>query len=198
QPYSVVLFDEIEKAHPEVFNVLLQVLDDGRLTDGKGRTVDFRNTVIIMTSNISSQTIYDSTRENRPFEEIKREVVQNLRVYFKPEFLNRIDEIVIFKPLDEGHLKEIVNIQLNKLMERLKDKNLTITLSDRARETILREGFDPALGARPLRRALQRLVMDPLALKILSGEFKEGENIYVDVDKNGELAFIKKRLRAVS
>lgn len=198
QPYSVVLFDEIEKAHPEVFNVLLQVLDDGRLTDGKGRTVDFRNTVIIMTSNISSQTIYDSTRENRPFEEIKREVVQNLRVYFKPEFLNRIDEIVIFKPLDEGHLKEIVNVQLNKLTERLKDKNLTITLSDRARETILREGFDPALGARPLRRALQRLVMDPLALKILSGEFKEGENIYVDVDKNGELVFSKKRLRAVS
>lgn len=198
QPYSVVLFDEVEKAHPEVFNVLLQVLDDGRLTDGKGRTVDFRNTVIIMTSNIASQTIYDSTRENREFEEIKRDVLQNLKSYFKPEFLNRIDEIVIFRPLGEDELKDIVNIQLNKLIGRLKDKNLTVVLSDGARKVILSEGFDPALGARPLKRALQRLVMDPLALKILSGEFKEGENVFVDVSKNGELTFTRKKLRAVS
>jgi len=198
QPYSVVLFDEVEKAHPEVFNVLLQVLDDGRLTDGKGRTVDFRNTVIIMTSNIASQLIYESTRQNRDFELIKKDVLQSLREYFKPEFLNRIDEIVIFKPLTEEHLKDIIKIQLNRLLERLKDKNITLTLSDKAKQIILREGFDPALGARPLRRALQRLVMDPLALKILSGEFVEGDEILVDEGKKGEITFIKKKLRAVS
>lgn len=196
QPYSVVLFDEIEKAHPEVFNVLLQVLDDGRLTDGKGRTVDFRNTVIIMTSNIASQLIYDATKENRGFEEVKNEVMQGLRNYFKPEFLNRIDEIVLFRPLSDEHLKEIINIQIERLLGRLKERKITIKLTEKAREVILSEGFDPALGARPLKRALQRLVMDPLAMKILSGEFQEGDNILVDADKNGELTFTKKKLRA--
>lgn len=196
QPYSVVLFDEIEKAHPDVFNVLLQVLDDGRLTDGKGRTVDFRNTIIIMTSNIASQLIYDSAKENESFELIKTQVVKSLRDYFKPEFLNRIDEIVIFRPLSEEHLKEIIRIQINKLIERLQDKNLSITLSDKAKEIILKEGFDPALGARPLKRALQRLIMDPLALKILDGEYIEGDKVLVDVDKNNEIIFKKAKTLA--
>lgn len=198
QPYSVVLFDEIEKAHPDVFNVLLQVLDDGRLTDGKGRTVDFRNTVIIMTSNIASQIIYDSTRENKDFELVKKRVMENLRNYFKPEFLNRIDEIVIFKPLSEEHLREIVNIQLNKLLERLKDKNLTITLSDEAKDFILKEGYDPAFGARPLKRTLQRLIQDPLATKILTGEVNDGDRLIVDINKSGEIVFrnAKEKARA--
>jgi len=177
RPYSVVLFDEIEKAHPEVFNVLLQVLDDGRLTDGHGRTVDFRNTVNIMTSNIGSQYIRELVHDE---EAMRRRVMEEVHQHFRPEFLNRVDEIVIFRSLTREDLRQIVDIQLQRIEALLKDRNITIGLTERAKDLIIDEGFDPAFGARPLKRVLQRRVQDPLALKILEGEVREGDHVILD------------------
>ncbi|RUM88273.1 MAG: ATP-dependent chaperone ClpB [Thermodesulfatator sp.] len=189
RPYSVILFDEIEKAHPDVFNILLQILDDGRLTDGKGRTVDFRNTIIIMTSNIGSQWIQDLTADRQ---EMERRVLEALRAHFRPEFLNRIDEIIIFNRLGREELMRIVEIQIRYLRARLAEKNLSLELTDRAREWLANVGYDPVYGARPLRRAIQRYVEDPLAMKILAGEFGEGDHIVVDLDEaKNELVFRK-------
>ncbi len=184
KPYSVVLFDEIEKAHHDVLNVLLQVLDDGRITDGQGRTVDFKNTVIIMTSNIGSQFI----TEEESGEARSRLVMDALRQHFRPEFLNRIDEVVIFDRLGEEELKKIVEIQLARLAKRLEQQKITLHLSDRARAFIAREGFDPVYGARPLKRAIQREILDPLSMQILEGKIVEGQTIQVD-EKNGTLDF---------
>jgi ATP-dependent Clp protease ATP-binding subunit ClpB len=166
RPYAVVLFDEIEKAHAEVLNVLLQLLDDGRLTDGKGRTVDFKNTVVIMTSNVGT------TQEA-------------LRQHFRPEFLNRIDEIIFFHTLGKAEIRQIIDIQLQALARRLADRKIHIELSDAARDLIIEEGYDPVYGARPLKRTIQRRVLDPLALAVLQGEFKEGDRVAVDAGRDG-------------
>ncbi len=187
KPYSVILLDEIEKAHPDVFNILLQVLDDGRLTDGQGRTVDFRNAVIIMTSNIGSDIIQNSF-EKSSYDEIKQRLLGLLRDQFKPEFLNRIDEIVVFHPLGHKHLKLIATIQLNKLKTRLKARNYFLSFSDASVDFMVEAGYDPVYGARPLKRAIQQLLEDPLAHKILSETLKEGQNINVDV-LDGVLVF---------
>jgi ATP-dependent Clp protease ATP-binding subunit ClpB len=185
KPYSVVLFDEIEKAHHDVFNVLLQVLDDGRITDGQGRTVDFKNSVIIMTSNIGSQFIMEeSTSEGRT-----RLVLDALRQHFRPEFLNRIDEIIIFDRLNEEELKRIVEIQLKRLVKRLENQKITLELSDAAKALIASHGYDPVYGARPLKRAIQKDILDPLSMDILEGKFREGQTIKVDV-KDGKLEFV--------
>ena len=183
-PYSVVLFDEVEKAHPDVFNILLQVLDDGRITDGQGRTVDFKNTVIIMTSNLGSQFIL--APELSPTEREKR-VMEALRGHFRPEFLNRIDEIVIFDRLTDADLKQIVTIQLGSLLKRLGDRKMTLSLTDEARELLAKDGYDPVYGARPLKRTIQRQILDPLSLEILEGRFKEGSHIVAEVRDGGLL-----------
>jgi ATP-dependent Clp protease ATP-binding subunit ClpB len=188
RPYSVVLFDEIEKAHPEVFNALLQILDDGRMTDGQGRTVDFRNTVVIMTSNLGSQYIQDLGEKDR--KEMERRVMTALREAFKPEFLNRIDETVIFNSLGRDQIKEIVEIQLRKLARLLADRKIGLELTDRAKEFVAEKGYDPAYGARPLKRTIQRLIQDPLALKILEGEFREGDSVRIDIER-GSLSFTR-------
>jgi ATP-dependent Clp protease ATP-binding subunit ClpB len=189
KPYSVILFDEIEKAHQDVFNLLLQILDDGRLTDGKGRTVSFKNTVIIMTSNIGSQWIRDLAGDD---EEMKKRVMEALQSHFRPEFLNRVDETMIFNSLGLDEIKQIVDLQLARLSSRLKERSLGIVMTDRAKDYIAREGFDPAFGARPLRRAIERQIQNPLALKVLEGEFLEGDTIKVDLDpRNGSLTFRK-------
>ncbi len=176
--YSVILLDEIEKAHPDVFNVLLQILDDGRLTDGHGRTVDFKNTVLIMTSNIGSQYIADL----RPGQEsqMRERVLGELKRQFKPEFLNRVDEVIIFHQLTRDQVKQIIDLQINNLKKRLSDKHIDIELSDSAKELLLQEGYDPAYGARPMKRTIQRMVLDPLAVKVLEGEFNEGDTVLVD------------------
>jgi ATP-dependent Clp protease ATP-binding subunit ClpB len=179
RPYSVVLFDEIEKAHSEVFNVLLQLLDDGRLTDGQGRTVDFRNTVVIMTSNLGNQLWEGEQQVTR--DAINR-VLQN---HFRPEFLNRIDEIVVFNPLTRDQLAEVVDFQLRRVSKLLADKGYFLEVSQAAKQFLADEGYDPAFGARPLKRTIQRELQDPLALKILAGEFREGDVIEVDRSKNG-------------
>ncbi len=184
KPYSVVLFDEIEKAHQDVFNVLLQVLDDGRITDGQGRTVDFKNTVIIMTSNIGSQFI----TEEESKEARSRLVMDAMRQHFRPEFLNRIDEVIIFDRLTEGDLKKIVEIQLRRLTKRLEQQKITLDLSDSAKELIARDGYDPVYGARPLKRAIQKDILDPLSIDILEGKIHEGQIVHVDA-KNGALEF---------
>jgi len=184
KPYSVVLFDEIEKAHQDVFNVLLQVLDDGRITDGQGRTVDFKNTVIIMTSNIGSQYIMEeSSHEAR-----ERLVLDALRQHFRPEFLNRIDDIIIFDRLTEEELKKIVEIQLKRLVKRLEKQKIILELSDAAKALVASHGYDPVYGARPLKRAIQKYILDPLSMDILEGKFHEGQTIKVDVE-NGALKF---------
>jgi ATP-dependent Clp protease ATP-binding subunit ClpB len=188
RPYSIVLMDEIEKAHPEVFNILLQILDDGRLTDGHGRTVDFKNTVIIMTSNIGSQWIVDLGE--RDYEEMRRRVMEAVRAQFKPEFLNRIDELIIFHGLGLKEIKAIVEIQMKRLQKRLSEKRIHLELSEKSKEWIAKEGFDSAYGARPLKRVIQKEIQDKLAIKILEGRFKEGDTVTVDVDeKKGELIF---------
>ena len=179
-PYAVVLFDEIEKAHAEVFNVLLQILDEGRLTDGHGRTVNFRNTVVIMTSNIGSQWISE-LGEGRE-EEMRRRVMEALRQHFRPEFLNRVDETIIFHSLTRAHLGQIVEIQLGYLRRLLADRRIGLQVSERARQALADEGYDPAYGARPLRRTIQRRLQDPLALELLNGRFGEGDTVYVDFD----------------
>jgi ATP-dependent Clp protease ATP-binding subunit ClpB len=188
RPYSIVLMDEIEKAHPEVFNVLLQILDDGRLTDGHGRTVDFKNTVIIMTSNIGSQWIVDLGEKD--YEEMRRRVMDAMKAHFKPEFLNRIDELIIFHGLGIEEIKAIVEIQVKKLQQRLLERRIQLKMTEKAKEWLAKEGFDPAYGARPLKRVIQREIQDQLALKILEGKFKEGDTISADRDdKKGELVF---------
>ncbi|MBI3922562.1 MAG: ATP-dependent chaperone ClpB [Armatimonadetes bacterium] len=188
RPYSVVLFDEIEKAHPEVFNLLLQVLDDGRLTDGHGRTVDFKNTVAIMTSNIGTEAIQHLENKER----IREEVWQALRMHFRPEFLNRVDDVIIFNSLGMEQIKKIVDIQLRGLQKLLADKQLQIVLTEEAKDRLGREGFDPNFGARPLKRAIQRDLQNPLALKLIQGEFEEGDTIRVSVDSQSEeLVFSK-------
>ncbi len=184
KPYSVILFDEIEKAHHDVFNVLLQVLDDGRITDGQGRTVDFKNTVIIMTSNIGSQYIIDDANA----EQREARVMEALRQHFRPEFLNRVDEIIIFDRLSDDDLKQIVDIQLKRLITRLEKQKITLELTDAAKAFIAREGYDPVYGARPLKRAIQRRILDPLSLEILAGKFHEGQTIKVDAT-DGALTF---------
>ncbi|MFZ4597179.1 MAG: ATP-dependent chaperone ClpB [Terrimicrobiaceae bacterium] len=178
KPYSVVLFDEVEKAHSDVFNVLLQVLDDGRITDGQGRTVDFKNTVIILTSNIGSQFIMEDLAKD----ERDRRVTEALRAHFRPEFLNRIDETIIFDRLDEKQIERIVEIQLRRLLTRLEKQNISLALTDAARALLAREGYDPAYGARPLKRVIQKEILDPLSLEILDGRFKEGAKIEADVE----------------
>jgi ATP-dependent Clp protease ATP-binding subunit ClpB len=182
RPYAVVLFDEIEKAHPEVLNVLLQLLDDGRLTDGKGRTVDFKNSVIIMTSNVGSHFIADRAArgEGDLDEGTRRQLTEALRQHFKPEFLNRVDEIIFFHALGRDEIRQIIDVQLAALMKRLEDRKLTLTLSDDARSLIVEEGYDPVYGARPLKRTLQRRLLDPLALKVLQGDFREGDTVHAD------------------
>ncbi len=185
-PYSVVLFDEIEKAHPDVFNALLQILDDGRMTDGKGRTVDFKNTVLIMTSNVGSQWMQELSGKDHT--EIKNKVMEALRSTFRPEFLNRVDETIIFNPLGPEEIKEIVAIQANLISKRLEERKVALKLTDGAKELLANTGFDPVYGARPLKRTIQHLVQDPLAMKILEGSVKEGDHITVDA-KDGELVF---------
>ncbi|HTM08414.1 MAG TPA: ATP-dependent chaperone ClpB [Verrucomicrobiae bacterium] len=187
RPYSVVLFDEIEKAHPDVFNVLLQILEDGRLTDGQARTVDFKNTVIIMTSNLGSQFITDVGGDRK---EMERRVTASLQQAFKPEFLNRIDEVVIFNPLGREEIKHIVEIQLKRLDKLLADRKISLAVSDVAKALLAEKGYDPVYGARPLKRTIQRMIQDPLALKILDGEFLEGDRIAIDA-QGGEIVFRK-------
>jgi ATP-dependent Clp protease ATP-binding subunit ClpB len=179
RPYTVILFDEIEKAHPDVFNVLLQILEDGRLTDGQGRTVDFKNSVIIMTSNIGSAILQDQAMPER---EKQRLVLEAVRQTFRPEFLNRVDEIIIFNPLTREQIKAIVDIQLEQLRKRLTERRITLSLTPTALEAIANEGYDPMFGARPLKRVLQRRIQDPLALAILDGKFREGDTVVVDAE----------------
>jgi ATP-dependent Clp protease ATP-binding subunit ClpB len=190
RPYSVLLFDEIEKAHPDVFNVLLQLLDDGRLTDGQGRTVDFRNTIVIMTSNIGSHRIleYQGRFEGDNYDRMKTSVLEELRQHFRPEFLNRVDEIVVLHALSKEHLMKIVEIQLNHLRTRLAERQITLELTNAAKEHIIEAGYEAAYGARPLKRAIQREVETGLARKILSGEILDGQAVRVDC-RNGELTF---------
>ncbi|MFQ5532552.1 MAG: ATP-dependent chaperone ClpB [Candidatus Methylomirabilales bacterium] len=186
RPYSVLLLDEIEKAHVDVFNLLLQILDDGRLTDGQGRTVDFRNTIIIMTSNLGSHFIQELSDEA----EIRKRISETLRSHFRPEFLNRIDEVITFHRLGKGEIRQIVEIQLRQLAKRLGERKMEVSLTEAATQYLGEAGFDPAYGARPLKRALQRLVMDPLATKILEGQFREGDHILIDV-RDDQVIFTK-------
>jgi ATP-dependent Clp protease ATP-binding subunit ClpB len=185
RPYSVVLFDEIEKAHSDVLNVLLQLLDDGRLTDGKGRTIDFKNTVVILTSNIGSQFMTEGVTEGT-----KRQVQEVLRAQFRPEFLNRLDEIIFFHPLGRDHIRAIIDIQLSRLMKRLEERKIHVELTDAARDLLIEEGYDPVYGARPLKRTIQRRVLDPLALRVLEGDVREGDVVRIDA-AGGQLRFEK-------
>ena len=178
KPYSVLLLDEIEKAHPDVFNILLQILDDGRLTDGHGRTVDFKNTVIIMTSNIGSQWIIELGEKDE--QEMRKRINEALKTSFKPEFLNRVDDIIIFHRLGIKEIKKIVKIQIEKLKTILEGKKLKLEITDKAKELLANEGFDPAFGARPLKRVIQNEVQNELAMKLLSGEIKEGSKVTID------------------
>jgi ATP-dependent Clp protease ATP-binding subunit ClpB len=183
-PYAVVLFDEIEKAHPDVFNVLLQMMDDGRLTDGKGRTVDFRNTVIIMTSNLGSSFLQaEGLRSEQEFDEASKQVIHALHSHFKPEFLNRVDDIIIFRPLGKEQLVKIIELRLEDVRRLLAERKISVELTDAAKDLLFTEGFDPNFGARPLKRAIQKLVQDPLAMKILDGEVLHGDHVVVDADK---------------
>jgi ATP-dependent Clp protease ATP-binding subunit ClpB len=186
RPYAVVLLDEIEKAHPEVLNVLLQLLDDGRLTDGKGRTVDFKNTVVIMTSNLGSEFLGGVVNEGS-----RRQVLDALRQHFRPEFLNRVDEIIFFHSLDREHLKRIVDIQIAGLVRRLEERKIHVALTDTAKDKLVREGYDPVYGARPLKRTIQRRVLDPLAMRVLEGDFREGDTVLVDAGDGDTLRFEK-------
>ena len=194
RPYCVVLFDEIEKAHHDVFNVLLQMLDDGRLTDGQGRTVDFKNTIIIMTSNIGSPIIQEYFGSGRlagkDHGEMERLVRSELRAHFRPEFLNRVDDIIIFHSLDQEQLGKIVEIQLERLQKRLAEQQLSLDVHASAKKLLAREGYDPQFGARPLKRAIQDLMLDPLANRLLLGDFTAGDRIQVTA-QDGELAFEK-------
>ncbi|MDW7997218.1 MAG: AAA family ATPase [Bacteroidota bacterium] len=197
RPYAVILFDEIEKAHPEVFNILLQVLEDGRLTDGKGRTVNFRNTLVIMTSNLGTELIQEAmtniTESSRALvmERLREPILELLRQRFRPEFLNRIDEILVFKPLLRDEVKQIVQLQVERLRQRLQQRDMELRVTDRALEWLATIGYDPQFGARPLRRAIERYIANPLALKVLAGEFAAGDTILVDRDAEGHLVLAK-------
>jgi len=200
KPYSVILFDEIEKAHSDVFNIFLQILDEGRLTDGQGKTVDFRNTLVLMTSNIGSKFIEEAGLEaalheskgharevwERQYEKVQDTVRQELRNHFRPEFLNRVDDIVLFRNLNLEQIQEIVDVQMQSLQKRLAERNMSIVLNDKVKEVLAQKGYDPAFGARPLKRALQKHIQDPLSLKILQGEFSEGDRVKVDVNGNSD------------
>jgi ATP-dependent Clp protease ATP-binding subunit ClpB len=197
RPYSVILLDEVEKAHPEVFNILLQILDDGRLTDGQGRTVDFKNTLIIMTSNLGSQWIQDLREKD--YKEMQTRVMEVVRGTFKPEFLNRIDEIIIFHALGRTQIEKIIEIQLDLLNKRLEDKKLRLTLDTSAKQLLIEQGYDPVYGARPLKRAIQRMIQNPLAMKILEGVFAEGDRIEVTADSGTKgMIFSKASAEAVA
>jgi ATP-dependent Clp protease ATP-binding subunit ClpB len=190
KPYSVLLFDEIEKAHPDVFNVLLQVLDDGRLTDGQGRTVDFRNTVIVMTSNLASHRIQQMTDDDSDPEMIKIEVMAEVKAHFRPEFINRIDEIVVFHPLARDQIANIARIQLRGLEQRLAKLEIKLDVDDAALAHVAEAGFDPVYGARPLKRAIQQQIENPLAKEILSGKYAAGDTVHVKTSGSG-LTFVK-------
>jgi ATPases with chaperone activity, ATP-binding subunit len=206
RPYSVILFDEVEKAHPEVFNLLLQLLDDGRLTDSHGRTVDFRNTVVILTSNIGSAHIQEFLREKTKHlaahwsddnnKEMKEKVMEDLKAFFRPEFLNRIDEIIIFNSLSMKLLKQIVDIQIERMKKYLQEKKIDISLTDAAKEYIAKIGYDPVYGARPLKRMLQKEILNPLALKLLDRTFTEGDIAEVDYTNN-RIVFSKMALAEI-
>jgi ATP-dependent Clp protease ATP-binding subunit ClpB len=194
RPYSVILFDEIEKGHPDVFNTLLQILDDGRLTDGQGRTVDFKNTVIIMTSNVGSHIIHDANPigfsvnqkvKNNSQEEVRKRLLEALRQTFRPEFLNRVDDIIVFNTLSKEHLEVIIDLQLKRIEKMLAERGLKLVVTKAAKELIISDGYDPNFGARPMRRSIQRLVQDPLALRLLAGEYLAGETVVVDTDGDG-------------
>jgi ATP-dependent Clp protease ATP-binding subunit ClpB len=193
RPYSVILFDEIEKAHPDVFNVMLQILDDGRVTDSQGRTVDFKNTIIIMTSNIGSQYILDVAGDDSQYEEMRHRVMEAMRTTFRPEFLNRIDEIIIFHGLQKSELRQIVQLQVLRLAGRLAERKMTLKLSASALDFLAEVGYDPVYGARPLKRAIQKELETAIAKSILRSEFTNGDTIFVDVE-NERLSF--KRLPA--
>jgi len=209
KPYSVVLFDEIEKAHNDVFNIFLQILDEGRLTDGQGKTVNFRNTVVLMTSNIGSKFIEEAGLEaalhelkgqskevwENQYETVQETVRQELRNHFRPEFLNRIDDIVLFRNLTQNQIRDIVDVQMKGLCARLAERNMSIVLSEEVKEVLAQKGYDPVFGARPLKRALQKYIQDPLSLKILEGEFSEGDQIDVYVDKNSQIFLFKKAVK---
>jgi ATP-dependent Clp protease ATP-binding subunit ClpB len=183
RPYSVILFDEIEKAHADVFNVLLQLLDDGRLTDGHGRTVDFRNTVVIMTSNIASQIILGF--KGQDYEKMKSQALEVLRQSFRPEFLNRVDEVVVFHPLTRDELRQIVDVQMVRLRQRLEERKIQLELTDKARDYLAEHGYDPSYGARPLKRLIQRELETALGRKLLSGEIRDNTRVTVDADARG-------------
>ncbi|HEX9370068.1 MAG TPA: AAA family ATPase, partial [Roseiflexaceae bacterium] len=191
RPYSVVLFDEVEKAHPDVFNVLLQILDDGRLTDGQGRVVNFKNTVVIMTSNAASPIIQEMTRDGVDEDTIRERVLEEIRDEFRPEFLNRIDEIIVFRPLSRAQIGQIVEIQLGQLRKLLADRKIALELTPAARERLAEEGYDPVYGARPLKRVIQQRLQNELALRLLQSEFHEGDTILVGVDRKGTFTFEK-------
>jgi ATP-dependent Clp protease ATP-binding subunit ClpB len=191
RPYSVILFDEIEKAHADVFNVLLQLLDDGRLTDGHGRTVDFRNTVVIMTSNIASQIILGF--KGQDYDKMKEQALEVLRQSFRPEFLNRVDEVVVFHPLTRDELRQIVDVQLIRLRQRLEERKIELELTDKARDYLAEHGYDPSYGARPLKRLIQRELETALGRKLLSGEIRDNSKVIVTAGARG-LEFSSKPL----
>jgi ATP-dependent Clp protease ATP-binding subunit ClpB len=199
RPYAVILFDEIEKAHPDVFNVLLQVLDDGRLTDAKGRTVDFKNTVLIMTSNLGAHILQgESLQSDAAFDEARDQVMDVLKAHFRPEFLNRVDDIVIYRPLGEEQLAHIIDLRLEDLKKLLADRKIVLELTEGAKHQLMLTGYDRAYGARPLKRALQKLIQDPLAIKILDGEVLHGDHVLVDADPlNARLEFKVENRQAV-
>ncbi|MEE8252380.1 MAG: AAA family ATPase, partial [Hyphomicrobium sp.] len=196
RPYQVILFDEIEKAHPDVFNVLLQVLDDGRLTDGQGRTVDFRNTIIILTSNIGAEFLVNQ-KEGEDSDAVADLVMAEVRQTFRPEFLNRLDDIILFHRLQRADMGKIVDIQMGRLQRLLADRKITIELNDQARSWIANRGYDPAYGARPLKRVIQRHMQDPLAEQILAGRIKDGETVKVTV-RDGDLALNGEPVKAAA
>jgi ATP-dependent Clp protease ATP-binding subunit ClpB len=187
----VVLLDEVEKAHPDVFNILLQVLDDGRITDSQGRMVDFRNTVIVMTSNIGSEHILDVSGDDSKYETMKKRVMDNLRSHFRPEFLNRIDDPILFHTLSRSEMRHIIRIQLKRVENLLRDQKIFLEISSAASDYLVEAGYDPVYGARPLKRAIQREVENPLATKLLENAFISGDTIFIDTSENG-LSFTKK------
>lgn len=206
RPYTVVLFDEIEKAHPDVFNMMLQILEDGRLTDSKGRTVDFKNTLLIMTSNVGSSVIekggrrmgfdLDYDEKDSSYNRIKSLVSEELKQYFRPEFLNRLDEMIVFRQLTKLEVKDIADIMLKEVFERLKAKEIELSVTERFRERVVDEGYDPSYGARPLRRAIMRLLEDSMAEKMLAREIKEGDSVIVDADSDGNVIVLNGSSRA--